>query len=114
MLRNELYRPWFEGKEDWGFEIIDGEFSGVVVQISKVEFLEDATTEDNLSAEFHTIHKPEHITQEDINGDLFKSCFQLIITDIITEAIDNFKTEVLKDEDNDKNRNNDSKESDTQ
>lgn len=109
MLRNDLYQPWFEGKDDWGFEIIDGEFSGVVVQISKVEFLEEAATEDNLSAEFHVIHKPEHITQEDIDGDLFKSCFQLIITDIITEAIESFR-----DEKNDENRNNDSKESNSQ
>jgi hypothetical protein len=91
MLRNDLYRPWFNGEEEWGFEIIDGEFSGVVVQISKIKFIEESTSEENLFADFHIIHKPEHILKEDIDGDLFKSCFQLILTDIITEAVESFK-----------------------
>ena len=40
MLRNDLYKPWFASENDWGFEIIDGQFSGVIVQIEKVEFVE--------------------------------------------------------------------------
>ena len=109
MLRNDLYQPWFQGKDDWGFEVIDGEFSGVVVQISKIEFVDKDDSEDNLAADFHVIHKPEHITKEDIDGDLFRSCFELIISDIITEALDTFKDTV-----NDENRNDNSEKPDPQ
>ena len=37
MLRNDTYKPWFEG-EAWGVEIIDGEYSGVIVQFKSLEF----------------------------------------------------------------------------
>ena len=38
MLRNELFKPWFVGEKDWGFEIIDGEYKGVTVQIEKLDW----------------------------------------------------------------------------
>lgn len=106
MLRNDLYRPWFKN-QDWGFEIIDGEFSGVVVQVSNL-MLKDETPEDpnNLSVEYHVIYKPDLITEEQVKDDLFVSLFQTIILDIVKEAVENYSNEI--------DRNNDSKEPNSQ
>lgn len=103
MLRNDLYKPWAL-KEDWGVEIIDGEFSGLVLQITDVQF--DETAEGNLSVEYHVINKPEIITDEMLKEDLFKSTFNIIINDIVSEAVEIHK--------HDENRNNSSKEPDSQ
>ena len=106
MLRNELYIPWFNNS-DWGFEVIDGEFSGVVVQVTKLE-IKDETNEDdsNLAVDYHIINKPEIVSEESVKSDLFEALFQTVITDIVKEAVEAY--------DNDNNRNNDSKESDSQ
>ncbi len=106
MLRNDLYKPWFKD-EDWGFEIVDGEYSGVVVQVSNLQ-LKDETTDDdsNLSVEYHVIYKPELITEDQVKSDLFVSLFQTIILDIVKEAVENYSNEI--------DRNNDTKEPDSQ
>lgn len=105
MLRNELYKPWFSKDKDWGFEVIDGEYSGVVVQVTDLQFKEE-TSEDNsnLSVEYHVISKPEIISEESVKSDLFNALFQTIITDLVSEAIENYAN----------NRDDDSKESDLQ
>lgn len=105
MLRGDLYKPWFLEKDKWGFEIIDGEYSGVVVQLEKLEFAENGE-EGNLDIEYHVIHKPELLSEDDTKGELFKSTFELIINDIVREALD-----IAKDE---QNRDNDTKEPDSQ
>jgi len=105
MLRNELYTPWF-ANNDWGFEIIDGEYNGVVVQVDKVVFTGDDPVGNNLSVDYHVISKPELLKEDDIKGDLFNALFQTIITDIIKEAVDNYEYE--------NNREDNPKESDSQ
>ncbi len=100
MLRNELFKPWFVG-EDWGFEIIDGEYKGVTAQIKSLNWPDENTNE--LALDYHIVHKPELITDEDIKGDTFKAVMELIINDILREAIDELK----------QTRDNDSKESGT-
>ena len=102
MLRNELFKPWFVGEKDWGFEIIDGEFNGVTVQIEKLDLPNEEINE--LALDYHVVHKPELITDEDIKGDKFKAVIEVIINDILREAIDEVK----------QTRDNDSKESGTQ
>jgi len=104
VLRNELYKPWFKDN-DWGFEVIDGEYNGVVVQVTDLQFKEE-TSEDNsnLSVEYHVINKPEIISEESVKSDLFNALFQTIITDLVSEAIENYAN----------NRDDDSKESDLQ
>lgn len=103
MLRNDLYKPWFVG-EDFGVEIIDGEFSGVSIQITKLNFSE--SDEGGLDVEFHVVHRPELIPEESVKGDLFNNTLELIINDIVEEAVNNFE--------NEQTRNNDSTESDQQ
>ena len=101
MLRNDLFKPWFVGN-DWGFEIIDGEFNGVTVQIVKLDWPDEDSNE--LALDYHVVHKPELVTDEDIKSDTFKAVVEVIINDILREAINEFK----------QTGNNDSKESSPQ
>lgn len=105
MLRGDLYKPWFLEKDKWGFEIIDGEYCGVVVQLEKLDFAEEGE-EGNLDVVYHVVHKPELLSDDNVKGELFKSTFELIINDILREALD-----ITKDE---QNRNDDIKEPDSQ
>ena len=106
MLRNDLYKPWFK-EPDWGFEIIDGEYSGVVVQVSNLQLKDETSVDDNnLSVEYHVIYKPDLITEDQVKSDLFVSLFQTIILDIVKEAVENYSNEI--------DRNNDTKEPDSQ
>lgn len=100
VLRNELYRPWFVGEQTWGFEIIDGEFKDVVVQIEKIEFAEEQTSGDNMSVDYHIVFKPSIVEKEDIEGPIFKEIFSTIVTDIISEAVANVENNL-----NEQNRN---------
>ena len=88
MLRNDLFKPWFVGN-DWGFEIIDGEFNGVTVQIVKLDWPDEGSNE--LALDYHVVHKPELITDEDIKSDTFKAVVEVIINDILREAINELK-----------------------
>ena len=88
MLRNELYRPWFANEKDWGVEIIDGAYNKVIVQIEKVEFPNESN---ELRLDYHIVHKPMDLTVEDMSNDIFKSVIELIINDILKEAINDHK-----------------------
>ena len=89
MLRNDLFKPWFVGEKDWGFEIIDGEYKDVTVQIEKLDWPDEGKGE--LALEYHVVHKPEIITDEDIKSDKFKVIIEVIINDILKEAINDLK-----------------------
>ena len=88
MLRNELFKPWFVG-EDWGFEIIDGEFKDVTLQITKFEFKE--SNDGNVDLEYHVVRKPEILTDEDLKNPEFQAVVEVIINDILKEAIDHYE-----------------------
>lgn len=83
MLRNDTYKPWFVN-EDWGFEIIDGEYSGVTVQIKSVEF--SKANDGTADLDFHVINQPEGIVV-DTKSDIFNNTVEIIINDILKEAI---------------------------
>jgi len=90
MLRNELYKPWFL-KEDWGIEIVDGEFSGTVIQIQKMDFAKDGSS--SMDVDYHIIHRPDIVSEEQTKSELFKTVFETIINDVVREAVENFKDE---------------------
>ena len=89
MLRGDLYQPWFV-EDKWGFEIISGDFLGVVVEIEKMDF-DDKINE--VVVDYHVISKPEPLTQEELKGQLFEQLYQNIINDILREAIEIHKNE---------------------
>ena len=99
VLRNDLYRPWFVGEKDWGFEIIDGEFSGVIVQVEQLEFSKN--NDGTVDLDYHVIKQPEDDRSIDTSGDMFAKTVELVINDILKEAIDHYE----------QTRNNDPKES---
>jgi hypothetical protein len=85
MLRNELFKPWFVG-EDWGFEIVDGEFKEVCLQITRLEFKETETG--NLDLEYHVVRKPEILSDDDLKKPEFEAVVEVIINDILREAME--------------------------
>lgn len=89
VLRNDLYRPWFVGEKDWGFEIIDGEFSGIVVQVESVEF--SSKNDGSVDLNYHVIRQPEDDRELDTKGDLFTNTVEIIINDILKEAVDHYE-----------------------
>jgi len=99
LLRNDLYRPWFVGEADWGIEFLSGDYRGLALQIEKMDFLKDQAGK--IDFKYHIVHKPDIITKEDIGTEQFEAVLQLIVNDVIREAM----------EDYDQTGNNDSKES---
>lgn len=89
MLRNDLYKSWALENDKWGFEIISGDFLGVIVEIQDIKFTEEGSSQ--VDVDYHVINKPETLTQEDVSGELFTNTFQLIINDILTEAIQGYE-----------------------
>ena len=88
VLRNDLYKPWFAGDKDWGFEILDGEYSGVVVQVESIEF--SPKNDGTVDLNFHVINK-EQFPDLNTETDLFNKSVELIINDILKEAIDHYE-----------------------
>lgn len=89
MLRGDLYRPWFAGQKDWGFEFISGEFNGVIVQVESLEFSEKGDS--SVDLDFHVVMKPEHMSEMEVKGELFNQTIELVINDILKEAIDHYE-----------------------
>jgi hypothetical protein len=85
MLRNDLYTPWFY-EEKWGFEIITGEFQGIVIQIEKIEFIKDNI--DELDMVYHIINKPQEFEKTTI----FEETLNIVINDILKEAIGHYES----------------------
>jgi hypothetical protein len=86
MLRDDLYRPWFDPDSDkWGIEILSGEFKSVVIKINSIEFNE--TAEGNCQLDYETLAIPESLTEESLKTELFSSVINIIITDVLEEAI---------------------------
>jgi len=100
MLRNDLYQPWFAGNTSWGVEIVSGEFRDVVIQIEKMEFSDEPN---NLELVYHVISKPDTLEEELSKNPVFESVVEIIVNDILKEAI-----EITQ---NEQNRNNYTKKS---
>lgn len=96
--RNKLFRPWFE-KDNWGVEIIDGFYKDTIVQFKEIEMIE--SDDGNVSLDYHLIHKPSIVSEEDIKSSEFSNLLTIIIEDILREALTH------------ETRNNDTEESDS-
>lgn len=90
MLRNDLYKPWFTEDDKWGFEIIDGEFSGTVLNIEKIEFV-DGEGDGNIKLDYHIIKKPEGADDLNEHNEMLIKLIDLIVNDILREAIDTYE-----------------------
>lgn len=81
----KFYKPWAVNKDDWGVEITEGSYNGTVIKIEKVEFADEETGE--LQVDYHLIRRSEALTEEDYAKSDFRDTLQLIISDILSEAI---------------------------
>jgi hypothetical protein len=89
MQLNTLYRPWAVDNTHWGIEIIEGKFAGSVIQIESVEF--DEVDEGSLKVDYHNISIPDGILKEDYTSSEFVDTMQLIISDVVSKALEEFK-----------------------
>lgn len=103
MLRDDLYKPWFADKERWGFEVLSGNFQGVIIQLEELKF-EQVEQKSAIGINYHVIHKPEIIPKEDMKSNNFQSLIDTVVNDILNEAMENYE----------QHRINDFKQSDTQ
>ena len=85
MLRNNLYKPWFADEKQWGFEILTGNYTGLVVQLENIDVIEES--KNGIGVNYHIIHKPEGITKNMIKDEALNETFDLIINDILQEAL---------------------------
>lgn len=83
--RNKLFKPWFED-DKWGVEIIDGFYKDTVVQFQEIEFVESG--DGNVSLDYHLIHRPYLVSEDDIKSQEFADLLTLIIEDILKEALE--------------------------
>lgn len=89
MLKYELYKPWHTGEDAWGIEILDGEFSGTIIQIHEVNFNEKE--ESGLDVQYTVLNRSQ--TDEVLyNSDMFVSVFSIIINDILKEAVQDYES----------------------
>lgn len=86
MLRNDLYEPWFANEKDWGFHILSGEFGGTYVQIESIEFSDKQ--DGTVDLKFHVVKQPDDLRELDTQNPLFNSTVELIINDILKEAVE--------------------------
>jgi hypothetical protein len=83
--RNKLFKPWFQD-DKWGVEIIDGFYKDTVVQFKEMEFIE--SNDGNVSLDYHLIHRPYLVSDDDIKSSEFSNLLTLIIEDILREALE--------------------------
>ena len=90
MLRNELYKPWFADKERWGFEVLSGDFQGVIIQIENIK-VEEINQQSAVGVNYHVIHKPSIIENSEMKSPNFQSLIDTVINDILNEAMENYE-----------------------
>lgn len=86
MQLSNLYAPWSVDNAHWGIEIVEGKFKDSVIQIENVEFDEQDTS--SLKVDYHTINMPETLVKEDYNTQEFYDIMQLVLSDIISKAVE--------------------------
>ena len=86
---NNLYAPWAVDNAHWGVEITQGEYKDAVIQIEHVEFKDDTSGE--LQVDYHIVNYPEGMVKEDFDKSNFVELFQLVISDILSKAVEGYK-----------------------
>ena len=89
-----MYNIWSVNEKDWGFELTDGLFEGVVIQVENID-VKDAET-GQISIDYHAVFIPAHLSEEDIGSDNFQNVMNQVINKFLMDAI----------QDHEQNRNN--------
>ena len=75
ILRDDLYKPWFVDHDKWGFEVLSGDYLGVVVQL-------------------------DELTVENTQNGKFIKVMDLIVNDILREAVETHREQEQNRESN--------------
>lgn len=95
VLRDDLYKPWFKGEEEWGVEIISGEFAGVIVKINSLNLSEKENG--GVDIDLDIIKHSEETENIDTQTPLFNNTLEIIINDILKEAIEIYEQARVND-----------------
>ena len=86
------YKPWSVKKEDleqWGVEILEGTFKGIVVVINNIT-MEGATDQD-VVLDYSIIRENSEENPSKYESEEFNLVMSSIITDILKKAIDDYE-----------------------
>jgi len=101
IINNNQYEVWAFNESPeinhWGIRFIDGEFNGVVVEVTNFSSPDyedgeelgevlDNSEQVNLSIEFSVIHTPDDFPIEILRTDYFKQVFDEAITEVIKDT----------------------------
>ncbi len=89
MQLSNLYNPWAVDNTRWGIEITEGKFKDTIIQIENIDFAKADTGD--LIVDFHAVNLPDTLVKEDLDSSDFTDTMQLIISDIISNAISEFE-----------------------
>ena len=80
-----MFNIWGLDEDRWGFELTDGLFEGVVIQVEKIDVLEAETGQ--VVVDYHAVFIPAHLSEDDIKSDNFKNTFDQVINKFLMDAI---------------------------
>lgn len=81
-----MYKAWSVDDKQWGFELTQGPFEGVVVQVEDIKFLNVGET-GKVEIDYHVIFMPVHFTESDIKGESFQVAINEVINKFMMDAI---------------------------
>ena len=96
MLRDDLYKPWFADQDRWGFEVLSGDYQGVIIQLESLKF-EEVNKKSAIGINYHVIHKPQIIPEQDMKSNNFQSLIDTVVNDILNEAMENYEQHRIND-----------------
>ena len=96
MLRDDLYKPWFADQDRWGFEVLSGDYQGVIIQLESLKF-EEVNKKSAIGINYLVIHKPQIIPEQDMKSNNFQSLIDTVVNDILNEAMENYEQHRIND-----------------
>jgi hypothetical protein len=87
-MQINLYTVWAIDNA-WGFELTQGEYSGTVIQIEDVGFVENDDS-GNMELKYHVLSTPPHIQMSVTEDDAFKIIIGECMNSILKTALEEF------------------------
>tara|TARA_R110000824_G_scaffold97963_1_gene233833 strand:+ start:4100 stop:4420 length:321 start_codon:yes stop_codon:yes gene_type:complete len=102
ILRDDLYKPWFVDHDKWGFEVLSGDYLGVVVQLDEltVDKISQESNGIGIDLGYQLIHIPELVPIENTQNGKFIKVMDLIVNDILREAVETHREQEQNRESN--------------
>lgn len=85
-----MFNVWGLDQERWGFEITQGLYEGVVVQVEDIK-LDQIDQGGQVHVDYHVISIPAHMTDTDMAGDGFQTTMNEVINKFLMDAIQDYE-----------------------